>query len=77
MIDVLFVLMPDSLVLDWAGPAEAFRLANQSLAQLGEAPAFCLRFIGPDAQTSSSVGARITAIEPLPSTLACVQSILR
>jgi transcriptional regulator GlxA family with amidase domain len=69
MIDVLFVLMPESLVLDWAGPAEAFRLANQSLVRLREPPAFRLRFIGPDEEAMSSVGARIMAIEPLPELL--------
>jgi transcriptional regulator GlxA family with amidase domain len=66
MIEVLFVLMPQSLVLDWAGPAEAFRLANQSLARMHEPPAFRLRFVGPDETTQSSVGACISAIEPLP-----------
>ena len=29
LIDVLFVIAPHSLLLDIAGPAEAFRLANQ------------------------------------------------
>ena len=28
MIDILFVISPQSLLLDIAGPAEAFRLAN-------------------------------------------------
>jgi hypothetical protein len=28
MIDILFVIAPHSLLLDIAGPAEAFRLAN-------------------------------------------------
>jgi transcriptional regulator GlxA family with amidase domain len=69
MIDVLFVLMPQSLLLDWAGPAEAFRLANQSLARMKEPAAFRLRFVGPGEQALSSVGAHITAIEPLPETL--------
>jgi transcriptional regulator GlxA family with amidase domain len=33
-IRVLFVLQPDSLLLDWAGPAEALRLANQCLSSV-------------------------------------------
>jgi transcriptional regulator GlxA family with amidase domain len=69
MIDVLFILMSECLVLDWAGPAEAFRLANQSLARIGERPAFRLRFVGPNEEAMSSVGARIAAIEPLPASL--------
>ncbi len=69
VIDVLFVLMPESLVLDWAGPAEAFRLANQSLARMSKPPVFSLRFVGPDAEAMSSVGARLAAIEPLPEAL--------
>jgi transcriptional regulator GlxA family with amidase domain len=68
-IDVLFVLLPDTLVLDWAGPAEAFRLANQSLVRLGKSPIFQLRYAGPESQTCSSVGAQISQIEALPTTL--------
>jgi transcriptional regulator GlxA family with amidase domain len=68
-IQVLFVLLPDTLVLDWAGPAEAFRIANQSLARQGQAPAFQLRFVGPQTDASSSVGASIAQLEPLPQHL--------
>ena len=35
-IDVFFLLLPDSLVLDWAGPAEALRSANRHLEALGQ-----------------------------------------
>ena len=35
VIDVLFLVLPDSLLLDLAGPAEAFRLANQQLRHAG------------------------------------------
>jgi transcriptional regulator GlxA family with amidase domain len=68
-IQVAFVLMPDSLILDWAGPAEALRIANQCLRATGQPEAFALRFIGPESQTSSSVGAIISQIEPLPPDL--------
>ena len=37
-IDVFFLLLPDSLILDWAGPAEARRRANRVLAAQGQAP---------------------------------------
>jgi transcriptional regulator GlxA family with amidase domain len=69
-IEVLFVLLPDTLLLDWAGPAEAFRIANQSLARLGKPAAFKLRFVGPQSETRCSVGAHIAQIEPLPTILA-------
>ncbi len=66
MTELLFVLLPHSCALDWAGPAEAFRIANQTLARLGKPQAFKLRFIGPADQTPSSVGAHISGIEALP-----------
>ena len=37
---VVFVLLPDSLVLDWAGPAEALRIANQLLVASGRPARF-------------------------------------
>ena len=64
-IRVAFVLLPGSLILDWAGPAEALRFANQCLADSGQAPVFELRFVGPAAQAASSVGALVAGIEPL------------
>lgn len=68
-IAVHFVLLPDSLILDWAGPAEALRIANQALAAQGRPAQFTLHFVGPAAQTRSSVGAQITGLAPLPSAL--------
>lgn len=67
--DVLFLLLPDSLILDWAGPAEALRVANQAMLQAGKAAPFRLRFIGPQTQALSSVGVAIAGLEPLPATL--------
>lgn len=69
LIDVVFVLLPHSLVLDWAGPAEALRIANQALRAAGEAPRFRLRFAGPRAQAPSSVGLEVSGMEPLPQEL--------
>lgn len=65
-IDVVFVLLPGSLVLDWAGPAEALRSANAQLAVQGLPARFRLRFAGAQRQAASSVGAVIGALEPLP-----------
>jgi transcriptional regulator GlxA family with amidase domain len=68
-IDVCFLLLPRSLILDWAGPAEALRIANQLLAARGGAERFRLRFIGPQAQAATSVGLHVSGIEPLPDRL--------
>lgn len=65
--DVLFLLLPDSLILDWAGPAEALRIANQAMVQQGKPAPFRLRFVSPVAETVSSVGVTIAGLEPLPS----------
>ena len=66
VIDVIFVMLPNTLALDWAGPAEAFRIANQSLARMKKPAQFRLRFVGPVAQAESSVGLYWSGIEPLP-----------
>ncbi|MFM2058010.1 MAG: hypothetical protein RLY71_2395 [Pseudomonadota bacterium] len=66
MIDVLFLVLPDSLLLDLAGPAEAFRLANQHLRRQGRAEAFRLRYAGPQPTVAASVGVQLAALEPLP-----------
>ena len=68
-IDVLFVVPPRTLLLDVAGPAEAFRLANQQLVRAGSAARFRLRYCGPQALTDSSVGLQVAGLEPLPPTL--------
>ncbi len=69
MIDVLFVILPETLLLDLAGPAEAFRIANQRLRGRGRAPVFQLRLVGPQAQCSTSIGAALAAVKPLPAVL--------
>jgi transcriptional regulator GlxA family with amidase domain len=69
VVDVLFVVLPDTLLLDLAGPAEALRLANQQLARRGLAPAFRLRYAGPQPDAISSVGLSLCALEPLPAAL--------
>lgn len=66
MIDVYFVLLPDSLLLDWAGPAEALRTANQALAAQGQPARFQLHFASPEPTSVTSVGAVLTGLEALP-----------
>jgi transcriptional regulator GlxA family with amidase domain len=68
LIDVLFVIVPHSLLLDIAGPAEAFRLANQHRGRRGLPPRFRLRFAAPNATQDTSVGLSIAGLEPLPAT---------
>ncbi|MDP2255808.1 MAG: helix-turn-helix domain-containing protein [Polaromonas sp.] len=67
LIDVFFVLLPDSLVLDWAGPAEALRIANQGLVAQGQAARFALHFVSPEPTSPTSVGVALTGLEPLPA----------
>ena len=54
-IEVLFVVLPDTLMLDWAGPAEAFRIANRVCGS-HDPQRFAMRFVGPRANATSSVG---------------------
>ncbi len=69
LIDLLFVLSPHSLLLDIAGPAEAFRLANLHRAERKQPPRFRLRFTGAATSFVSSVGLTLGELEPLPKTL--------
>ena len=69
-IHVYFALLPGSLVLDWAGPAEALRIANQALVAQGQPARFVQHFISPTPQSVTSVGAMLTGLAPLPATLA-------
>lgn len=66
MINVYFVLLPDSLILDWAGPAEALRMANQALMAHGRSSMFRLHFVGPTQAVSTSVGVVLTQLSALP-----------
>ncbi len=69
LIHLYFVILPDTLVLDWAGPAEAFRVANQRLTQQGAPSRFVLHFIGPNTEPHSSVGLQLQGLGALPSQL--------
>src|SRR3954466_7629717 len=69
LIDVLFVIVPHSLLLDIAGPAEAFRLANQHREVRGLPPRFRLAFAGPVTTLPTSVGLELGGLVPLPEQL--------
>lgn len=68
-IDLLFVIAPHSLLLDIAGPAEAFRLANLHRERRGLPPRFRLRFTGPAGSVPTSVGLALVDLEPFPQRL--------
>jgi transcriptional regulator GlxA family with amidase domain len=68
-IDILFVISPHSLLLDVSGPAEAFRLANLHRDRGGLPPRYRLRFAGPVAKVSTSVGLSLAELELLPESL--------
>ncbi len=65
-IRAIFALLPDSLVLDWAGPAEALRMANQCLLARGQPERFAVEFAGPALAMRSSVGVQLCGLNPLP-----------
>ena len=69
LIDVLFVIVRHSLLLDIAGPAEAFRLANLHREARGLPPRFRLGFAGPTATLPTSVGLALGDLVPLPERL--------
>jgi transcriptional regulator GlxA family with amidase domain len=64
MRDVVFVLLPRVVLLDVAGPADAFRNASQKVPD-----AYRLRFVAPTASVPSSVGLGLAGLEPLPAQL--------
>ncbi len=66
-IRVVFALLPDSLVLDWAGPAEALRIANQRLRAAGRPARFEIEFASPRPTTVGSVGVALANLAPLPA----------
>jgi transcriptional regulator GlxA family with amidase domain len=69
LIDILFVIAPHSLLLDIAGPAEAFRLANLHRARRGQPPRFHLRFTSHAPKALTSVGLPLADLEPFPQSL--------
>lgn len=58
---VLFAMLPDLVLLDVAGAAEAFRIANQLVPQSYE-----LKFAAPTSQVQCGVGLQLHKLQPLP-----------
>ncbi len=59
-----FVVLPQLVLLDLAGPAEAFRLAGRKVAD-----SYRLHFVCPTRATQAAIGLQLSNLEPLPSTL--------
>ena len=64
---VLFVLLPNVLMLDLAGPAEVLRLAAQ--ADDPAAIDFDLQYVSPVDALQTSIGLPLNGLAPLPPTL--------
>ncbi len=64
MRDVLFTVLPGLVLLDLAGPAEAFRVAERKVPG-----SYRLRFVAPIETVRSSIGLQLGALEPLPAAL--------
>jgi transcriptional regulator GlxA family with amidase domain len=62
-IDVWFVLPPDLVLLDFAGPAEAFRIAA------ARGGGFRVRVAAAQAVATTSIGVTVGQVEPLPAVL--------
>ena len=63
--DVVFVLLPRIVLLDLAGPADAFRNAELRLPG-----SYRLRFVAPQPTLPAAVGLQFSGLEPLPERLA-------
>jgi transcriptional regulator GlxA family with amidase domain len=59
--DVLFAVLPGLVLLDLAGPAEAFRLAERKVPG-----SYRLRFVAPVDTVRTAIGLQVGALEPLP-----------
>ena len=62
---VYFVLLPGTLLVDLAGPADAIRLANRYQRDVR----FVSTFVGPLSSVSTSVGITIADLAPLPASV--------
>jgi transcriptional regulator GlxA family with amidase domain len=63
--EVLFVLLPGVVLLDVAGPADAFRNAASLIPG-----SYRLRFAAPRKAVTAAVGLELSGLEPLPRQLA-------
>jgi transcriptional regulator GlxA family with amidase domain len=65
LVSVFVVLPQQTMLLDVAGPLEVVRAAQREQT----AVAFDVHYVGPAAEVSTSVGLKLTGIEPLPQRL--------
>jgi transcriptional regulator GlxA family with amidase domain len=63
MSEVYFIVLPGTMLLDFAGTAESFRVAADFGAD------FRLHYIGPNDRSRSSLGLTLGGLEPLPEGL--------
>jgi transcriptional regulator GlxA family with amidase domain len=71
MTEVVFALLPNLILLDVAGPAEAFRIANRL-----EPGSYTMRFVGGTRALDSAVGLKLAALGPLPKRLPAGATII-
>jgi len=64
MREVVFVLLPNVVLLDVAGPADAFRSAERRVPG-----SYRLRFVAPLPSLTAAAGLTLGALEPLPEEL--------
>ena len=62
---VCFALLPETVLLDVAGPAEAFRVANRLVPG-----SYALEFVAPSRRIRTGVGLTLGELKPLPARLA-------
>jgi transcriptional regulator GlxA family with amidase domain len=62
--DVVFALLPNVVLLDLAGPSDAFRNASQKVPD-----SYRLRFVAPTRSIRAAGGLELCGLEPLPPTL--------
>jgi len=62
--EIFFVLLPDLVLLDVAGPADAFRIAEQKMPG-----SYRLRFVAPRRTIDAAIGLPLGPLEPLPRRL--------
>ena len=65
MREICFVLLPQLVLLDLAGPAEAFRLAARAVPG-----SYALRFLAARREVRAAIGLELAQLEPLPRQLA-------
>jgi len=63
--EVVFVLLPGVVLLDVAGPADAFRNAASRIPG-----SYRLRFVAPRKAITAAAGLELSSLEPLPARLA-------